>query len=183
MLTNLQTTETAPAVTVGTPVYRDGYGICEKGFVAEIKGAAGNVYSLGRGRMDKVRADYLIAWERLSVTEVSDQIAAQWVETAARYEIAPISEAEVLDLLRRGREADAAELAKREQERRDHEDRVQAFRDKYRDKIPADAVAVLVAELERDDSDSMTDYFNTVTEKTVLLAFSTHTRNNFAEMR
>lgn len=178
---NLEQTNAAP-VTIGTPVYRDGYGIDEKGYIAEIKAAPGNVFVIGRS-MEKVESQYLIAWERLSVSEVSDGIAAPWIATAARYDIAPISEAAARDLLEKGRKSDADAIAQRQQEHRDREARVEAFRDQYRDKIPAWAKAVIVAEFERDDSDSMTDYFNTTTEKTVLLAFSSHTRNNFSEMR
>jgi hypothetical protein len=48
---------------------------------------------------------------------------------------------------------------------------------------PAWAKALIVAELEHDASDSMTDYFNTTTSRIVALAWSSHTRDLFAEMR
>lgn len=48
---------------------------------------------------------------------------------------------------------------------------------------PEWAKAVIVAEYEEDTSDMMTDYFNTRTVATVPLAWSKHTRDNFAEMR
>ena len=49
--------------------------------------------------------------------------------------------------------------------------------------IPADAKAIILAELHRDDSDSMTDYFAYKTDRTVILGFSTHTKDLFSEMR
>lgn len=49
--------------------------------------------------------------------------------------------------------------------------------------VPKWAQSVIVAELHKNDSDLMTDYFNHTTEKTVLLAFSKHNRDLFSEMR
>lgn len=48
---------------------------------------------------------------------------------------------------------------------------------------PAWAKAVIVAELHKDDSDIMTDYFNHTTARCVGLAWSRHTRDDFREMR
>lgn len=48
---------------------------------------------------------------------------------------------------------------------------------------PEWAKAVIVAEYEEDESDSMSDYFHARTTKTVILAWSKHTRNLFPEMR
>ncbi len=49
--------------------------------------------------------------------------------------------------------------------------------------LPSSAVALIVAELQQDESDHMTDYYESSTTKTVYLAFSSHTKNNFNEMR
>ena len=49
--------------------------------------------------------------------------------------------------------------------------------------VPADAKAVIVAELHEDESNSMTDYYRYRTRRTVILGFSTHTRDLFSEMR
>ena len=42
---------------------------------------------------------------------------------------------------------------------------------------------VLIARLEKDESDVQTDYFSSRTVRTVILAFSKHRRNNFKEFR
>lgn len=49
--------------------------------------------------------------------------------------------------------------------------------------IPSNAVAVIVAELMEDDSDPYTDYHASHATKTIYLAFSSHKRDLFAEMR
>ncbi len=45
------------------------------------------------------------------------------------------------------------------------------------------AVSLIVAELKEDRSDMMTDYFASVTARTVILGTSKHNRNNFKELR
>ncbi len=52
--------------------------------------------------------------------------------------------------------------------------------DKY---IPSNAKALIIATHEIDDCDTMTDYFNTKNGETVILGWSTHTRDLFSEMR
>jgi len=49
--------------------------------------------------------------------------------------------------------------------------------------IPKDAKAIIIAELHRNESEPMTDYYGYSTERTVILGFSTHTKDLFSEMR
>jgi ribonuclease BN (tRNA processing enzyme) len=56
-------------------------------------------------------------------------------------------------------------------------------RERLQTLIPTGAKAIIIAELHRDESDSMTDYFSYRTERTVILGFSTHTKDLFSEMR
>ncbi len=49
--------------------------------------------------------------------------------------------------------------------------------------IPASAKALIVAERHVDESDIMTDYFHHSTAETIILAWSTHTKDIFSEMR
>jgi len=49
--------------------------------------------------------------------------------------------------------------------------------------VPDDVKAVIIAEQREDDSDSMTDYFSYHSIRTVILGFSTHTKDLFSEMR
>lgn len=49
--------------------------------------------------------------------------------------------------------------------------------------IPESAKSVIIGELEKNESDLMTDYHGSSTEKVIYLAFSNHERNLFPEMR
>jgi hypothetical protein len=49
--------------------------------------------------------------------------------------------------------------------------------------VPQEAKAVIIAELRENDSDPMTDYYGYSTQRTVILGFSTHTKDLFSEMR
>ncbi len=53
----------------------------------------------------------------------------------------------------------------------------------WKENTPTWAKAYIVAELKKDESDSMSDYFHASTSKTLLLAWSATDRLNFAEMR
>jgi hypothetical protein len=49
--------------------------------------------------------------------------------------------------------------------------------------VPAWAKAVIIGTLNKNESDPMTDYYGSSTEKIIFLAFSSHKRDLFAEMR
>jgi len=49
--------------------------------------------------------------------------------------------------------------------------------------LPQNAQAVIIASLHNDTSETQIDYFGYNVERTVILGFSTNTRNNFQEMR
>ena len=73
------------------------------------------------------------------------------------------------------------EKAQKQQERR--EQLIAIGRERLENLIPADAKAIIIAELRRNESDSMTDYYAHGTDRTVILGFSTHTKDLFSEMR
>jgi hypothetical protein len=83
-------------------------------------------------------------------------------------------------------EAEYKAKADREEQQRQQE-RVEQLKSVGRERlqtlIPADAKAVIIAEQHEDDSDSQTDYFDCHTTRTVILGFSTHTKDLFSEMR
>jgi len=83
---------------------------------------------------------------------------------------------------------EAERLEREEQQAQDEEQqRKEALKDIGRERlqtlIPADAKAIILAELHRNESDSMTDYFAYGTDRSVILGFSTHTKDLFSEMR
>lgn len=73
---------------------------------------------------------------------------------------------------------------KAEQQEKQRREEVSAIgRERLKEIIPTDAQAVIIACEREDESDSQTDYFSSRTMRTVILGFSTHTKNNFQEMR
>jgi hypothetical protein len=68
-----------------------------------------------------------------------------------------------------------------EQERREQLKAV--GRERLKKLIPADAEAMIIAEFHIDESDGMTDYFGYRKDRIVILGFSNHTKDVFAEMR
>lgn len=76
------------------------------------------------------------------------------------------------------------EEAEAERKEKERQEQVKAIgRERLDGLIPADAQAVIIACEREDESDSQTDYFASRTVRTVILGFSTHTKNNFQEMR
>lgn len=168
--------------TVGTPVYHSSPYGDRMGWIAEVAPMPGNVYSLAEG-MRRQNWNLTVVFDNDTHTTVSESIAAPWLAAATRYRMEPIAAADAADRLQLAKAKAAQERQDREAEQIRIAEVAAAFRDKYRDKIPADAQAVIVAELEHDASDIMTDYFATRTSRVVLLAFSTHKRDLFSEMR
>lgn len=81
-------------------------------------------------------------------------------------------------------EKQAAEEARQTEQERQRVECVKAVgRERFAAILPPTAKAVIVAELRQDESDHMTDYFAYRTVRTVILGFSSHTRDLFSEMR
>ena len=81
-------------------------------------------------------------------------------------------------------EKQAAEEARQTEQERQRVECVKVVgRERFAALLPPTAKAVIVAELRQDESDHMTDYFAYRTVRTVILGFSSHTRDLFPEMR
>jgi hypothetical protein len=84
--------------------------------------------------------------------------------------------------------SEAVGMEKQEQEerqrQRERNGQLQAVgRERLEAIVPAGVKSVIVAELHRDESEPMTDYYGYSTERTVILGFSNHTKDLFSEMR
>jgi hypothetical protein len=87
-------------------------------------------------------------------------------------------------ILREEAEANANAEAEAEHKETERKEQLKAIgRECLQNLIPSDAQAVIVAELHEDDSDPMTDYYAYNTVCTVILGFSTYTKDLFSEMR
>ena len=90
---------------------------------------------------------------------------------------------ETAALLTKAREKKTEDDRKTEEERQRNEHTAKIGAERLRPLIPSDAKAVIVGELRVSECDSYTDYYDYRIERTVILGFSTHTRNLFSEMR
>ena len=81
-------------------------------------------------------------------------------------------------------EYQAREKQEARQKEQEHSEQLKIIgKERLQNLVPQDVKAVIVAELHEDDSNSMTDYFGYNTTRTVILGFSTHTRDLFSELR
>lgn len=153
------------------------------GYIAEVKPQTDKVFTLGgRGGLVQEHWRVVVAWaDGANWTEVSEGIAQPWADRAEHH--APISETEALALLAKCKAGRAAAIKEEQDARAIAKAEAEAWQQAHAGKIPTGAKAVLIAELEQDESDSMTDYFAVSTSRAIILAFSTHTKDNFQEMR
>ena len=168
---------------IGTPaIYGDTSNTDKTGYVAKCEAQEG-VFTLGANGLEPETHSITIAWDDKSITTVSEGIASDWIDRAARLNVEAITPDAAATMLEQAETATAERHDIERTKREEQAQRVSEWRDSIRDKVPTWAKAVIIAELEEDDSDTMTDYFNTKTTKTVILGFSKHTRDLFPEMR
>lgn len=165
---------------IGMPCDRPGGGLA---YVVAVEAATGATYTLfgGPSPMARDRFRLTIASDEGTISEVSENIAAPMIYRARH--LPAIGEAEAAALWERAKLAQermrreaAAERAAAEARRE------QAARDLVK-VAPAWAQAAIVAELHRDQSDSMTDYYGSTTTRRVVIGWSRHKRDLFPEMR
>ncbi|WOI35444.1 hypothetical protein R1T40_22155 (plasmid) [Tritonibacter scottomollicae] len=179
---NMQNTEAK--MYIGQPlVFGDMANPQKAGWIVEISPETGRVFTIGAGGMTKQVWRVSIVWEDSTLSKVGDEIASPWIEKAAILGVEAKGADEVAELQAIALEAQERQRQQVAKEREDREQEISDWRDSIRAKVPADAKAVIVAEFEKNESDSMTDYFATSTSKTVILAFSRNTRDMFPEMR
>jgi len=90
---------------------------------------------------------------------------------------------EVAILLQEAKQKKQQEADEAEKERKRVEEVKTIGRKRFAEIFPEDAQAVIVARLNQDDSDRMTDYYAHSVQRTVILGFSKHKRDLFSEMR
>lgn len=166
------------AVVSGSMMYGE-----TTGYIAEIHPREHMGLAMTGNGLEKIHCDVVIAWENFTWSKDPDNTVTGWREKARDYGVKDEPEGYATSLLDR---AKAKMKQAQEERRRALREAAQAesdWRDSIRDKVPADAQAVIIAEYELDNCDSQSDYFDTKTAKTVILAFSTKTREDFREMR
>lgn len=169
--------------SIGRPALHSDMANHRAGHVAKVEDETARIYTLSGGGMQRQSQRITVVWEDRSTSTVHEDIARRWFDHADRARLDHITEDEAQRRLVDAMTAQQERADKAKADRDAYVAKVSAWRDQYRDKIPTDAKAVIVAEMEIDQSDAMTDYFGTTTGRTVLLAFSSHTRDLFPELR
>ena len=90
---------------------------------------------------------------------------------------------EVFTVWQKAQEKETKAQAAKEKSQQIAKEKEAIGRQLFRKHIPETAKALIIAELEVDDCDIQTDYFNTKRENLVILGWSKHTRDFFSEMR
>lgn len=166
--TNIQT------VVVNQVVQLEGYS-CDKYVVYETtKNQWGITYKLINLRTKEFHTSDMIRplSEKFAIGMYYDDVNPQFLDA---FEVA---------ILREEAETNAKAEAEAERKEKERQEQVKAIgRKRLKEIIPVNAQAVIIACEQVDESDSYTDYFSYKTVRTVILGFSTHTKNNFQEMR
>lgn len=169
-----------PTIEIGTPAV-DSYD--SHGYVCGVhETASARSFSLGSGTMRPIKAEIEICFAN-RVARIPDTIAEPMLKRAADYGLPKISAEEAAERKREAERAAAESRDKAQRERDEANARAKAFADEAERKIPSWAQAVICAEMEQDDCDSMSDYFNAKTVRVVILGFSRHKRDLFPELR
>lgn len=170
----------ASAPAIGTPANGPGGSLY---YVVDVRPADGNTMTLigGPAPMMRDRFKLTLASDSGAITEISENIAASWIHRAAH--LCPIGEIEAAALWDRAKLQRAANIAESAAAAVRSSDTMNANRAAIEAATPEGAATMIVAELMKDDSDSMTDYFASHATRTIVLAFSNHKRDLFPEMR
>lgn len=166
---------------IGAPYVTQGHNLAYVVKVEPLESEIHSLFDMASGRASRVK--YRVQLATREGVLIDDYERSRGFDLAAERDLAPIGEAEAAELLK-------SALAKREEQRREREraqfaaeEKAKAMQAEIARIRPNWAKAALVAVLEQDDCDSMTDYFNATTKKTVLVGWSKHTRDLFPEMR
>lgn len=174
------TTEASTAPAIGTACNRPGGGLA---YIVAVKASEGNTFTLfgGASPMSRDRFTLTLASESGVVSEVSENIAAPMIARAAH--VPPISEAEAAALWERAKVKQAETRRQIGEEREETAKALSSAKDELARIAPPWAVAAIVAELHEDASDHYSDYHNHRVARTVVIGWSKHNRDLFAEMR
>ena len=179
------TTQPNSAGLIGRALYSCHGG---RGYVVDEELTAEKSYSLGsRGMRPNNPYKLTIVWlpkgKDGAMRQTVENLNLVETELESHYNWPAITPAQA-EALRRDCEKEqnaimrAAELARMEREAE-----AEALRQRLAGVMPADCKGVIIAELQASDCDSMSDYFASHSERVLILGFSPHNRNNFAEMR
>lgn len=180
----MMTETTAPAaacpVVIGQALYASAQGLT---WVAAIEPEKAGVALLigGPSPMSTVRWRIVAVSSDAKRYTMDEHTAAARADAGNRYP--DRSPAEVAELLAKADQMQADGIAKAQADSAAREVARGEARELLATYRPSWAEAAIIAELHEDRSDSQSDYHNHIVTRTVVLAWSTHKRDLFAEMR
>lgn len=172
---------------IGSPVVDGG----RNGFIVNANYDTPQTFMIGAGGMTENKgADVGVIWlpcnkgDALTYSgQLPSGIYSKWLEKAAQYNKDPITPAQAERLHNKYRAEEEARQQASTIKRDDKEKARAIFEAEYHAKKPAWAKAAIVAELHVSECDIQSDYWGHSTSRVIILAWSKHTRNNFAEFR
>lgn len=174
------TVDARPALTghdIGKPVYCRHRGA---GYISDAREPRHTISLLTGSGLQRVTIEYECAFSA-SIDWIDNFAITDMVELAARHNVAPCPS--LTDWRRQAESAIADKRAEQAARMQAESERRATFEADARSRMPADAKAVIVAELAEETSGAYDDYSSSRTLRTIILAWSTHTRDLFAEMR
>ena len=163
----------------GAPIHWRSKG---RGYIYEVAKNDNETFVLMGSGMVPIKQECSIVWLDGTRSEgISDHIAAPWVENATGQD--PASAELLADLLEKAKAKEVKDRADQEAARLKSEHDRSIFIAKLKELTPESAKTVIIAELMEDKSDPMSDYFHSSATRSVVLAFSNHTKDLFSEMR
>lgn len=172
----MQTLE-AITPTLGAPIDHNGM----IGHIVAIRQPELKSYTLGTGKMELIRLELDVVTSDGHKFSVPDTVAAPMLARALARGAAHVDNVESLvtlaDKKARQQTLDRAEKSAQATAKR------LAFEAECARLIPSWAKAVIIAEMEIDKCDGMSDYYATATTRRVIIGFSKHNRDLFPEMR
>ena len=168
------------APMIGTACDTPGGGLA---YVVAVKPSERATFTLfgGPEPMARDRFTLTIASESGHISEISENIAAPMIARARG--VPPLTEMAAAALWERAKVKRDETRAAFAAERDAHAVAVDKARADMAEIAPPWAEYALIAELHEDNCDSMTDYFNARTLRTVVIGWSKHGRDLFPEMR
>ncbi|MBD3587547.1 hypothetical protein HHX48_17550 [Salinimonas sp. HHU 13199] len=152
-----------------------------EGIIVGARREAGG-YMLGTGKLSG------LVWDVIKLDGSNRNfVLTQWHAEScefAEFDLLPLMSVEAVEGLRdQILEQRLKDQKAREEAIKETQKQTEAFRAHCKTIMPEKTKAIIIANLVEDESDTMSDYHGSTTKKTILLAWSKHTRDIFSEMR
>lgn len=182
------TTTHDPTTYIGAALYNEQRGV--RGYVVDVvtlsKNVKSGVFTPG-GFEEYSNTRLTIAWlptyDREEIIISGQAVNTCKKELFSRHNWPSITPAQAAALYEEANKETRDRVEKEKAAREKREAEKMAFSEQIAALMVGDEKGVIIAELQENECDAMTDYFASTTAKTVILGFSKTGRNNFGEMR